>query len=136
MFSSPAILLRTLMLGAVLFAVAVGIEAGTLAVWKQRRGWRIIRNLAVVNMVSGLLYIVIASLPFVNRNPDSPIPDLITPLLFLVVTWTASTVSEGIVWNLLEQELMRISWGTAFVLNTVSGIVLLLSLLALPSGLF
>ena len=124
-------LLRTIALSAALFAVATVIEACILRVWKRTTGWRLIRQVVIANTVSGLLYMALSSLPFFAGNPDSPIPDLITPLLFMFATWMTSTVSEGVVLDVLDQAAIGTSWGTAFVLNTASGIPLLLCLIVL-----
>jgi len=86
--------------------------------------WRAFRDSLIVNSISIVLGFGLGLIPFFQGNPDSPIPDVITPLLFMIAAWGLSVVAEGGVLALLDRNTGCLSWSAALVANSVSGIVL------------
>lgn len=99
-------------------------EGGLFYLVKKQPLWRAFRDSLIVNSVSIALGFGLGQIPFFQGNPDSPIPDVVTPLLFMIAAWGLSVGAEGGVLALLEHNTGYLSWRAAFVANSVSGIVL------------
>jgi hypothetical protein len=112
-----------LFLWLLLCIAMVAGEASLFYFFKRKPFRRAFRDSLVVNSVSIVLGFGLSFLPFFQGNPDSPIPDVITPLLFIIAAWVLSVVAEGGLLALLDQGAEQFAWGAALIANTLSSIV-------------
>jgi hypothetical protein len=113
-----------LWLWLILCGVLVVGEGYVFYLCKRKPLWRAFRDALIVNSISIVLGFGLGQIPFFQGNPDSPIPDAITPLLFMIAAWGLSVVAEGGVLALLDRNTGCLSWGAVLVANSVSAIVL------------
>jgi hypothetical protein len=99
-------------------------EGGLFYLFKRKPLWRAFRDSLIVNTLSILLGFGLGVIPFFQGNPDSPIPDIVTPLLFLMAAWGLSVVAEGGSLTFLDRTTGCSAWSVALLANTLSGIVI------------
>jgi hypothetical protein len=114
----------TLWLWLILCLVMVVGEGYLFYLFKRRPFWRACRDSLIVNSISIVLGFGVGLLPFFQGNPDSPIPDIMTPLLFMIAAWGLSVGAEGGMLAWLDHTTDHVSWIAALVANSVSGIAL------------
>ena len=107
--------------GLVLLPAIFIVEAIVMALMKWGTFWRSLLDAIIMNLASTLLGLIgVCGLLY-----NTPNLNLVSGILFVLVTWAVSVVVEGAVLTLLKRHARRQTWLTALAANTASYALLL-----------